>query len=323
MPEAEFATNGEAFDVPFSVSDTDGAMVVQEHGGTITPLQDAIQALQVRAAAAQEATRLGLVQCAVAPENYFTRYPGNKFRLTGAGAAKLLPCFGAEVLPAEHDADECGPYTDDQGREHFAWFSFVTVIVKGIGQYTGNGHWSSERADYMTKRAVGDTNALRPLTKEERATIRKCADTQAFINAVQRLLGVEALSEEQLREAGVDVSRIKAVEFKERGQGGRGQSADNEDGDKLRAEIRDMLSDVDVEDMADVDKIIVALSAFKSKRDNKTVAGRPLSALTIGRLNATKDKVRRIVQVCKDADRGGPADVLKASEKLRDQEVSA
>jgi hypothetical protein len=301
--ESEFVVNAEAFDAN---------VAVREDLANVPDIGSAIMALRARAAATAEVTRIALAECAVAPEAFFTAYPGGRFRLTGAGASRLLKHFGADVAPPTYDADNSGQFLDDDGNEHYEWTSFVSVSLSYGGSFTAMGYWSSTRPDYMKRRAVKNSRQLLPLTREMRATIRKCSNTQALVNAVQRVLGIEGLSTPQLESAGVDVSRIKAVTFREGSDGGGGQSAETPEGDALRAAIGDLWSSVDVEALADVNALVVALSAF-SKND-KAFPGKPLADLTMGRLTATKGTVERVVAKMRKDGVSGPVEAKRYAE---------
>ena len=298
--EPEIVLDGDAFNA------VDEQLAVRE-SASLSPLQDAMSALRQRAALVNEVVTIGLTQCSVNPKSCFTRY-GDKFRLTGDGASRVLRCFGGTAT-YESDATGCGE-TGDGG---WQWTAIATVSVPGVGSFEAVGYWSTDKPGYAAQVRNGR------LTNTMKADIRKCAMTQAFVNATQRLLGVGALSAGELEAVGIDPAAVGSVDFREGGSGGRGKSPESPKGDELKAQIRDSLSAIDVEDSADIDELMVLLSAFA--KNGKTINGQPLDRLSEGRLEVTLKTVQRMVEQCQEKGKSGSADAKKWATAYNKREV--
>lgn len=286
------------------------ALAELTNGGHVTPAAEAIAALDLRATAMQRIVQIGLSGCARNAESCFTRY-GTKYRLTAAGVSRFLQPFGAEVSPPQYDETACGHYRTQGGVDHFQWTSLVRLTIPGVGSATALGWWGTERPGYIGQRYDAKADTWAPITKSMEADVKKSATTQALVNAVQRLLGVEALNERELTDAGVDVSVIKSVEFKGGGNGGLKSDPPSEE---LQAQVRDILSTVGVESQADCDRVVIVLSGFTG--DKGKVPGKPMAQLSEKWLGSTKAKIAKVVEAMKRDGADGTDQAVRYAEAL-------
>lgn len=284
-------TATEALDVPFEATD----VAVRE--SPETPIQDALVALRHRAQLVSEVVSIGLQQCRTSPEVCFTRY-GDKFRLTKGGAARVLRSFGATVT-FSHDPTGCAEY-DEDGRTHWQWTAIATVVLPGVGSYDGLGWWGTSKPGYESRK----------ITTQLRADIRKCANTQALINACEVLFGLNAMTAAELTANGIDTATIKAVSI-----GGGEDAPDTAETLELQDTVRNLLESVGVETVADCDKVAIVLTAFTG-RDGNAVPGKPLAQLSAKRLQYLPAKVGKVVEAMKRDGAEGTEQAVKYATAL-------
>jgi len=280
-----------ALEVPFEATD----VAIRE--ASDAPMQDALVALRHRAQLVTEVVALGLQQCRTAPEACCTRY-GEKFRLTKGGASRVLRSFGATATFGS-DPSQCGEY-DEEGRTHWQWMAIATVSIPGVGSYDGLGWWGTSKPGYESRK----------ITTQLRADIRKCANTQALINACEVLFGLNALTAAELAAHGIETTGIKAVSI-----GGGEDAPETAETLERQESVRDLLESVGVETVADCDKVCIILSAFTG-RDGQPVAGKPLARQSAKQMHYLPGKIAKIVEAMKRDGVEGPEQAAKYATAL-------
>ncbi len=127
--------------------------------------------------------------------------------LTATGAEKLGALFGISItdLQVEEVTRE-----DDKGR----WIEFVARAKFSMGSRQIEAIGTASSRSKFFGWAKGE---LKPIEEVDLPSIRKAAISNCKRNGILTLLGLRSPTYEDLKAAGVDVSRIARVEFQKKG----------------------------------------------------------------------------------------------------------
>ena len=133
--------------------------------------------------------------------------------LTGSGAERIRMPLGIKMIDADW---KVVPRVDKEGK------TYEMVIFTGKFKFRDDDFIavgvSSTRDQFFKVRYNKETGKkeLLPYEEVDFENVLKASYTDMIRNAVVRVLGLRNLSWEQLEEAGLDVSKIKRVEFESR-----------------------------------------------------------------------------------------------------------
>lgn len=130
--------------------------------------------------------------------------------LQGSGAEKVARRFGIKWsgLVYEKIISE-----DEKGKFYFYKVTGnMRIAIGDLDEIEAIGTCSSKDQFFAVK-YEGDEKVFKPLSEVDETNIMKSAFTNFIINGVTRLLGLRNLSWEQVKKAGVDISKIAKVEY--------------------------------------------------------------------------------------------------------------
>jgi hypothetical protein len=171
----------------------------------------------------------------------------------------------------------------------------------------------------------------RPLTATIASHVRQHALAAADVHACADILGIGALTPEQVTSAGLDPSAFPVVEYRKGGSEGsdapppRQQKApdvapppsqSDSAEDDLRCEIEDTIRLLDVLPSA-VGQVVAILSEFTSS-EGKTLSRDRLDKLSGKWLLATHKKALALQKACHDAGESGLQAALEHAARIRD-----
>lgn len=168
-----------------------------------------------------------------------------------------------------------------------------TDIITEIGVATS-------RDAFFAETGRGDDKVYLSSWEVDEANIIKKSHTNCFSRGVTSLLGIRNVTPDQLKAAGLDVTRLKGIRFDSGSKGGRGQqesastsAADLEVTAEKRKKLRDQILEMCQGDQADAKTMLAALTKFTG-RDGKEVAGvQSVDRLSGQRLDIALDRVTK------------------------------
>ena len=181
----------------------------------------------------------------------WTNQNGNPY-LAVSGGAKVARLFG---ISWRIDEPQLTSYEDG----HFS-FTYKGYFTLGTATIEFEGSRSSR--DPFFSRAHGKDI---PPSEIDKNDIKKAALTNTIGNGVTRILGIRNLSWEDLKESGIDISKIVKIEY--------AKTEMTEEIKDLRKKIGKMLMEMAGENKEEASKLLVKYTSFTSK-DGKEVKGK-------------------------------------------------
>ena len=178
---------------------------------------------------------------------------GGKPYLQVSGSEKVARLFGIswQIEPPSCLLEEDGHFLFEfKGR-----FSMGNVEIEAIGTRSSKDPFFS-----------GKRENLKPPSEIDKGDVKKAAFTNCIGNGVTRLLGIRNLTWEDLREAGVDQSKVVKIDYK------TGEMS--EDALSQREEIRSMLMEMCGNDEKKFAAALKKVTSFVGK-DGKEISGKP------------------------------------------------
>ncbi|MHB1125319.1 MAG: hypothetical protein ACYC0T_21755 [Ramlibacter sp.] len=172
------------------------------------------------------------------------------------------------------------PYLEGSGSEKVArlfgisWSIDPPVITNnedGHFSYTYKGYFSlgSATIEFEGSRGSDDGFFSRgdklPPSEIDKNDVKKSALTNTIGNGVTRILGIRNLSWEDLKNAGLDIEKIKKIDYTKPEMSGEAKD--------LKTEISKMLSEMSGNDEKKIENLILKHTSFVSK-DGKEVIGK-------------------------------------------------
>lgn len=194
--------------------------------------------------------------------------------LQESGSAKIARLYGISWR-----IDPCSYFLEDDGHfrfEYKGYFSMKDIEVEAIGS-------RSSRDSFFSK---GKGGIDKPLSEIDKGDVQKSALTNCIGNGIGHLLGLKNITIDELRESGLDVTKIKGVEY---------DSKDNKEmspefQDK-RTKIWDMIKEMCNNDETKCAALLVKLTSFTAG-DGKEVPGKSkIESLTEKQIPKVYDKV--------------------------------
>lgn len=204
--------------------------------------------------------------------------------LCGSGAEKIMPVFGISM---RNPSFEKTFSTDDQGQYYMyiyqGIFSWQGGEIVAVGTCTSRDKffaWDSQAKEY------------KPLSKVDESNVMKSAYTNMIGNGVTRLLGIRNLTWDQVKNMGIDSSKVAKVDYNKGSQGA--QTAKPTEAEReLRFEIREMLLEITEGNTSKAQNILEQETAFKG-RDGNIVSGvRNIDYLKGKRLQIAHGKIKK------------------------------
>lgn len=197
-----------------------------------------------------------------------------------ASGAEKIAAIGVSVLGIRHtkDWDE-----DEKGRYYIYTYNGIFSIagrsLEAIGTCTSRDQFFAVRQ-----------GELKPLGEVPQDNIAKAAYSNMLVNGISRLLGFRSVTLEELKETGLDISKLQKVEYAE---GTKGAPSDKDK--EHHKELGGILVELSSGDTDEAKDMLEDLTAFEG--DKGPVKGlRTLQRLKGKRLDIALDKARRIYQ---------------------------
>ena len=205
--------------------------------------------------------------------------------LMDRGAENVAIAWGVDISDVKMRMEWA---EDDKGR----YYTFVVTgkaYAKRLGRYVEDIGVCSQR-DKLFGMIGGE---FKPVEDVDMANIRRKAVTNLYSRLIKRVVGLMSVTEEDLKEAGIDVSKIKRIEYKSGSK--KTEKTATEDEKKKQKELWNML----VQHTGGADDvardILKEQSGFKAE-DGKVVEGKTdVKYLTGKWLNFTYKKIKDMV----------------------------
>lgn len=131
---------------------------------------------------------------------------GDGFYLTGSGADKIAPIWGVHRSVPDPQKEWL---EDDNGR-YFQFVAHGKAVSRTLGVYVEDIGTCSQRDKFFGQ--VGGN--LKPLEDIDVNMIRKKAVSNCHVRLIKRICGLLNVTESELKDAGISVSKVAKVEYK-------------------------------------------------------------------------------------------------------------
>jgi len=146
-----------------------------------------------------------------------------------------------------------------------------------------------------------------PPTEIDKNDVKKAALTNTIGNGVTRILGIRNLSWEDLKESGIDISKIVKIDY--------GKAEMTEEVKDLRKKIGKMLMEMAGNDKAEASKLLLLYTTFVDKK-GKTVKGKStLADISEKAMPVTYGKVTKVYEEWKKGEKEEEKDIEKKFEE--------
>ena len=234
-------------------NETNGSIIVQD--GEL----NAFGEIDVIAAAERSIDRWAKVQqiaLKLTTENDWVNQNENPY-LIHSGAERIARQFRVSITNVKKEKIFS---EDEKGERYYIWTYDGIASMPGIGQQNAVGACSSRDSLYGMK-----GGEYKPLSTIDEPSVMKAAHTNLIVNAITHMLGLRNLTWKQLENAGVDISKIKKVEYKTGSKGGSQEKNLSEKALKKRDEIGKMLDDMYAGDQEAIESYCIRVSTFTIK----------------------------------------------------------
>ena len=193
--------------------------------------------------------------------------------LQASGGEKVARLFGISWRIDEPILEN---YEDGHfGYTYKGYFTWGGVTIEAIGTRSSKDGFF-KKYDYSSKDAQGKAIKITlPASEIDKGDVKKSAYTNCIGNGITRLLGIRNLTYADLQEAGIDVSKITKVEYK--------QEEMSKEGKDIKVESHRMMTEMYG---VDYSKQLEKLTSFtatggKEVAGKKTLAGLSEKALPV------------------------------------------
>lgn len=179
--------------------------------------------------------------------------------LMDRGAENIAIAFGVDISDIKLRMEWA---EDDNGR-YYTYVATGKAYSKRLGRYVEDIGVCSQRDKFFGK--VG--NEYKALEDVDMANIRRKAITNLHSRLIKRVIGLMGITEDDLKEAGIDISKIQRIEYKS----GKQKSSQSLPPAALetRKKIWDMANEIAMGDEAEIKALVKKCSTFAIK-DEKT-----------------------------------------------------
>ena len=160
--------------------------------------------------------------------------------LQTSGAEKVARLFGISwrIDEPEFVQEEDGHFS----YTYKGYFSLQGVTIEAIGTRSSKDGFF-KKYDYSQKDENGKPMKVElPPSEIDKGDVKKAAYTNCIGNGITRLLGIRNLTYDDLKEAGIDVSKITQVEYKTKGRQKTAPKPANPNEPATEAQLRKMFS---------------------------------------------------------------------------------
>ena len=160
--------------------------------------------------------------------------------LQTSGAEKVARLFGISwrIDEPEFVQEEDGHFS----YTYKGYFSLQGVTIEAIGTRSSKDGFF-KKYDYSKKDENGKAIRVElPPSEIDKGDVKKAAYTNCIGNGITRLLGIRNLTYDDLKEAGIDVSKITQVEYKSKGKQKTAPKPANPNEPATEAQLRKMFS---------------------------------------------------------------------------------
>lgn len=201
-----------------------------------------------------------------------------KFYLQASGCEKIKNPFGIsweKISKRKEDRE------DEKGR-YYIYFFQGTFFSKLLGSRIEVIGKRSSRSAFFGKKG----GEILPLSEIDEEDVAMAAMSNMIVNGVSRLIGIRNPSEEQLKAAGLDLTKVQTVKYE--GEVSKEESGKGEEAWKMLLELNEG-------DPEKARALCLELSSFYSKRDKKTIPGKKDPRDLSGKwLESTLQKVKEL-----------------------------
>lgn len=183
---------------------------------------------------------------------------GNPY-LMDRGAENIAIAFGVDISEVRLTME----WADDPKGRYYTFIASGKAYSKKLGRYVEDIGACSQR-DRFFGVAGGK---LKEIEEVDMVNIRRKAVTNLYSRLIKRVIGLMGVTFDDLKEAGVDTSRIQKIEYK---SGSQKADADlSTDAKEKRSKIWSMLLEMTVGDEDLARGMLESISAFKDKDGNE------------------------------------------------------
>ena len=199
----------------------------------------------------------------------------------------------------------------------------LTVREDGHFGYTYKGYFSLGTAtiEFEGSRSSLDgffTHGGKiPPTEIDKNDVKKAALTNTIGNGVTRILGIRNLSWEDLKESGIDISKIVKIDY------GKGEMT--EEAKDLRKKIGKMLMEMAANDKDKASKLLMEYTSFVGKEGKEVKGKSSITALSEKAIPTVYGKIKEAYEQWgkdkKDADKKEEKEIEKKFEKQEQEKL--
>lgn len=215
--------------------------------------------------------RIKRAALAVTNARDWTNQNGNPY-MQVSGGEKVARLFG---ISWRIDEPQLTIYEDG----HFS-FTYKGYFSFGLATIEFEGSRSS-RDPFFSKAHGKDI----PPSEIDRNNIKKAALTNTIGNGVTRILGIRNLSWDDLKDSGIDISKITKIEY--------AKTEMTEEAKDLRKKIGKMLMEMAGNNKAEASKLLIKYTSFVSKKGEEVKGKSSITALSEKAIPVTYGKVQK------------------------------
>jgi hypothetical protein len=218
--------------------------------------------------------------------------------LEGFGCEKVAGLFGI----GWRDIKEPMMFVEEDG--HFMYSYTGTFVMGGreievIGTRSSRDEFFSKR--YKFNEETGKKEAYsRPPSEIDKGDVKKAAYTNLLMNGITRILGIRNLTYDDLKAAGLDVSKITKVEYGKQEMSGEAQ-------DK-RKELETMLKEMGGGDPAVASRLLAEYTTFTGTNGKQVPGKTKIEDLSEKAIPVTYQKVKKMYDAWKKGQNGQSSD---------------
>ncbi len=223
----------------------------------------------------------------------WTNQNGNPY-LQVSGSEKVARLFGISWR-----IDEPQLTTEENGH-----FSYVYKGYFNFGLATIEFEGSRGSRDPFFSKSHGKDI---PPSEIDRNSVKKAALTNTIGNGVTRILGIRNLSWEDLKDAGIDISKMAKVDY--------GKAEMTEEAKDLRKKIGKMLMEMAGSNKTLASKLLIKYTSFVSKKGEEVKGKSSITGLSEKAIPVTYGKVQKAYEEWKKGDKKEEEDIEKKFEE--------
>jgi hypothetical protein len=206
---------------------------------------------------------------------------GGSMYLMDRGSENIAIAFGVDISGLEMKME----WADDPKGRYYAFVASGKAYSRKLGRWVEDIGVCSQRDKFFGK--IGDK--FKEIEDVDMANIRRKAVTNLYNRLIKRVVGLSGVTIDDLKAAGIDVSKIGRVEYK----GGSQKASDlTTDGKDIKAKLETMLARMSNNDKAAAAKLLENFSYWKGD-DGKEHSVNDISKLSEKWLASTYGKAKK------------------------------